>query len=428
MIISTIIALASPQGLGAIALIRIDGPDALEMTMKCFQPAKKIAQIKPRFQYFGKFFHHDTLLDEVLITYFKSPNSYSGNDSVEISCHASPFIIKKIIESYLDLGACVASAGEFTQRAFLNGKMDLSQAEAVAELIASESTFAHQIALNQMKGGVSNELGSLRQKLIDFSALIELELDFAEEDVTFADRSEFFEMLLEIKLKIDELQNSFAYGNSIKHGVGVAFVGLPNAGKSSFLNALLQEERAIVSEIPGTTRDYLEESIVIGGITFRMIDTAGLRATEDTIEKIGIERSMQQIQKADIVFYLFDAYTHPWEILLDELKKIPQDKKYMVLLSRYDTYPLDWGSEAFSDFVNLHYYIIGNFFSISSKDINLIDQFKRHLVEMVLEWKPRHTDTIITNLRHYEHLVKASDALQRVREGLDGVSYSGGYI
>ena len=294
----TIIALATPQGAGAIAVIRLSGSNAIEIVDSVFYHKQKLFHIESQKQVFGTIKSGDELIDEVLVSVFRNPKSYTGEDTVEISCHGSQFIIKSIIELLIQHGARLAQPGEFTQRAFLNGKLDLAQAEAVADLIASESKASHSIALNQMRGGVSNELAGLRESLINFTALIELELDFGEEDVEFASRTELRDLIDHLKIKIQNLIHSFHYGNAIKNGVPVAIIGYPNAGKSSLLNVLLNEERAIVSDIAGTTRDTIEEVLNIEGINFRFIDTAGLRDSVDVAENIGIERTKQAIEKA----------------------------------------------------------------------------------------------------------------------------------
>lgn len=302
----TILAVATPQGSGAIAIIRLSGSKAIEAVDAIFYSKKKLKETDSQRVVFGTIKKGDDILDEVLVSVFRTPKSYTGEDTVEISCHGSPYIIQSIVELLIQNGVRLASPGEFTQRAFLNGKLDLAQAEAVADLIASESKASHAIALNQMRGGVSNELETLRESLINFTALIELELDFGEEDVEFANREELNNLIQNLKTKIHHLIDSFSYGNAIKNGVPVAIVGYPNAGKSSLLNVLLNEERAIVSDIAGTTRDTIEELVTIDGIQYRFIDTAGLRISDDAIENIGISRTKQAISKADIILHIYD--------------------------------------------------------------------------------------------------------------------------
>ena len=307
----TIVALATPSGAGAIAVIRISGPRAIALAGKHFRSVhgKDLSLQKSHTIHLGHIVDGNRVLDEVLVSLFKNPHSYTGEDVVEISCHGSPYIQQEIIQLFLRAGCRMAQAGEFTLRAFLNGKMDLSQAEAVADLIASDNAAAHQIAMQQMRGGFSNELARLREELMNFASLIELELDFAEEDVEFANRDEFRNLLERIRNVLKKLIDSFATGNVIKTGIPVAIVGEPNVGKSTLLNALLQEERAIVSDIAGTTRDTIEDEMVIGGIGFRFIDTAGIRETRDVVESIGIQRTFEKIEKAQVVIYLFDCET-----------------------------------------------------------------------------------------------------------------------
>ena len=306
----TIIALATPSGAGAIAVIRLSGPEAIRIVDKNFNSVisqKSLASQKTHTIHLGHIVDDNKTLDEVLVSVFKNPNSYTGEDVIEISCHGSVFIQQEIIQLFLRNGCRMASAGEFTLRAFLNGKLDLSQAEAVADLIASDNEASHQIAMQQMRGGFSSEIAKLREELLNFASLIELELDFAEEDVEFADRSQFKVLVDRIIFVLKRLIDSFAVGNVIKNGIPVAIVGEPNVGKSTLLNALLNEERAIVSEIAGTTRDTIEDEIVIGGIGFRFIDTAGIRETKDVIESIGIKKTFEKIEQSQVTVYLFDS-------------------------------------------------------------------------------------------------------------------------
>ena len=305
----TIVALATPSGAGAIAVIRISGPEAITIAASVFQSVsgKDIAKQKSHTLHLGHIVDGPKVLDQVLLSIFKGTNSYTGENTIEISCHGSTYIQQQIIQLLLRKGCRTAQAGEFTLRSFLNGKMDLSQAEAVADLISSDNEAAHQIAMQQMRGGFSNEIAKLREELLNFASLIELELDFAEEDVEFADRTQFNELLNRIEFVLKRLIDSFAVGNVIKNGIPVAIVGEPNVGKSTLLNALLNEERAIVSEIAGTTRDTIEDELVIGGIGFRFIDTAGIRETNDVVESIGIKKTFEKIEQAQVVLFLIDS-------------------------------------------------------------------------------------------------------------------------
>src|SRR5690554_1109400 len=305
----TIVALATPPGAGAVAIVRVSGPKAIEIVADVFESVKNkdLRKQKTHTLHLGYIKDGEKIIDQVLVSLFKGTNSYTGEPTVEISCHGSTFIQQQIIQLLLRKGCRMATAGEFTMRSFLNGKMDLSQAEAVADLIASDNEAAHQLAMQQMRGGFSNEIARLREELLNFASLIELELDFSEEDVEFADRSAFRDLISRIQFVLKRLIDSFAVGNVIKNGIPVAIVGEPNVGKSTLLNALLNEERAIVSDIAGTTRDTIEDEITIGGIGFRFIDTAGIRETSDTIEGLGIQKTFQKIEQAQVVVYLFDA-------------------------------------------------------------------------------------------------------------------------
>ena len=322
----TIIAKASAAGSSAICLFRLSGNDSIKMVSMCFKAKskKKLNDQKGNTVHLGTLHLDERTLDEVLVTVFKAPHSYTGENIVEISCHGSNFIQEEILRLFIAKGAQQAKPGEFTLRAFLNKKMDLSQAEAVADLIASESKAAHEIAINQMRGGYADEISQLRQKLLDFASLITLELDFAEEDVAFADRVALKNLIDSLQSKIKSLLDSFQYGSVIKKGVPVAIVGKPNAGKSSLLNALLKEDRAIVSEIPGTTRDTIEDTVTISGIEFRFIDTAGLRETKDQIEALGVAKAKEKVDLAKVMIYLFDtndATLHEIKAALDGFKR-----------------------------------------------------------------------------------------------------------
>ncbi len=331
----TIVALASPSGTGAIAVIRISGKSALEIASHIFQSVKNknILKQKTHTIHLGHIVDGAKTIDQVLLSIFKNPNSYTGEDTVEISCHGSTFIQQQIIQLILRQGARMATAGEFTLRAFVNGKLDLSQAEAVADLIASDNEASHQIAIQQMRGGFSNEIGKLREELLNFASLIELELDFAEEDVEFADRTQFHELINRIELVLKRLIDSFAVGNVIKNGIPVAIVGEPNVGKSTLLNALLNEERAIVSDIAGTTRDTIEDELVINGIGFRFIDTAGIRETQDVVESIGIKKTFEKIEQAQVVLLLQNAEELEIQNLKFEIEKLKNQYPLKVILT-----------------------------------------------------------------------------------------------
>ncbi|MEQ9581614.1 MAG: tRNA uridine-5-carboxymethylaminomethyl(34) synthesis GTPase MnmE, partial [Arenibacter sp.] len=333
-----IIALATPSGAGAIAVIRISGKDAIALANPFFTSirGKDLQKQKSHTIHLGHITENDKVLDEVLVSLFKGPHSYTGEDVVEISCHGSPYIQQQIIQLFLRNGCRMANAGEFTLRAFLNGKMDLSQAEAVADLIASDNEASHQIAIQQMRGGFSNEIKKLRDQLLNFASLMELELDFAEEDVEFADRSQFKKLLTKIQRILQRLIDSFAVGNVIKNGIPIAIVGEPNVGKSTLLNALLNEERAIVSDIAGTTRDTIEDVIVIGGIGFRFIDTAGIRDTKDVVESIGIKKTFEKIEQAQVVVLLVDA----WQMATQANKLKTSIKELEKIKTKYPQKPL----------------------------------------------------------------------------------------
>ncbi|MCF8465129.1 MAG: tRNA uridine-5-carboxymethylaminomethyl(34) synthesis GTPase MnmE [Flavobacteriales bacterium] len=410
----TIMALATPSGAGAIAVIRMSGKDAFEIADKVFRAKgkKTISKADSHTIIFGDIIDGDELVDEVLVSVFRNPKSFTGENSVEISCHGSTFIQKRILNLLSKNGCRMAKPGEYTMRAFLNRKMDLSQAEAVADLIASSSEAAHKVAMHQMRGGFANELKVLREELVHFASLIELELDFAEEDVEFADRSQMIELINRINTKIDQLIGSFELGNVIKEGVQVAIIGEPNAGKSTLLNALLNEERAIVSDIAGTTRDTVEDELVIEGIRYRFIDTAGIRQTTDTIESLGIERTMKKAEQADVVMFLFDASTYTPEQLkseISELKTRKSDLEERLILVANKT---DKTTEIISEkFANL------NAISISAKEKTGIEELKIRLTEFVNLSALKEDQTIVTNTRHIEALRGAKESLQEVLVG-----------
>lgn len=410
----TIAAPATAQAIAAIALIRVSGPLAFSSVFSIFSPAKKgltADTIQSHKAYFGNITDGATPVDEVLVTFFKGPNSFTGEDTAEISCHGSLFIQNEVLRLIMHHGARLAQPGEFTMRAFMNGRMDLSQAEAVADVIASTSAAQHRLAIQQLKGGFSKEITRLRQELIDFAALIELELDFGEEDVEFADRTRLNNLVAAIKQTVDALAQSFAYGNAIKNGVPVVIAGKPNAGKSTLLNALLNEERAIVSAIAGTTRDTIEEVMVLDGISFRFVDTAGLRATTDTIEMIGVERSYEKIKNAAILLYMFDAEAN------DDATALAQEWDtaagfgipYILVANKADVAPptVLEQIEQFADVI-----------PISAKNNYGLEVLKERIVQLSGIAQNTGSELVVTNLRHYEALKNASAALDKVTTGL----------
>lgn len=414
---STIAALASPHGTGAIALIRVSGPDAISIAEKVFftkeQKPYSLHDKKSHTIHYGLLCAGNVIVDEVLVSLFKAPHSYTGENSVEISCHGSQFIQQQIIQLLCRSGARPANPGEFTLRAFLNRKLDLSQSEAVNDLIFSNSAVSHQVAMQQMRGGFSNKIKLLRSKLIDFASLIELELDFSEEDVEFADRSELNHLIRSIQGILDKLIESFELGNVIKHGIPVAIVGKPNAGKSTLLNALLNDEKAIVSEIPGTTRDVIEDEITIEGVLFRFIDTAGIRDTSDVIEQIGVNRALDAMRNSAIIIYLFDAHELGKQDLLlelDKIKSIAGTSQVLPVCNKIDTEDLGELQKEFADIPNLLY--------ISAKTHLYLDDLRAKLVALFDNRAVNVTETVVTNARHADALRKASASLHRVAEGL----------
>jgi tRNA modification GTPase len=436
----TIVALATPSGAGAIAIIRISGETAIDMAATVFQSVrgKDLAKQKSHTLHLGHIVDGKKTLDEVLVSIFKGPNSYTGENTIEISCHGSTYIQQQIIQLLLRKGCRMANAGEFTLRAFLNGKLDLSQAEAVADLISSDNEASHQIAMQQMRGGFSNEIANLRIELLNFASLIELELDFAEEDVEFADRSQFNELIDRIELVLKRLIDSFAVGNVIKNGIPVAIVGEPNVGKSTLLNALLNEERAIVSEIAGTTRDTIEDELVIDGIGFRFIDTAGIRETKDVVESIGIQRTFEKIEQAQVVLFLVDGSQlsvigsqFSVDSLKIEIEKIRNQfplKPVIIVVNKKDTLsqeqihiianqlktdnrqPTTENRQPTTDNVQL--------ITLSAKNKTGIEDLKNQLLSFVNTGALRNNETIVTNTRHYDSLLKALEEIQKVKHGL----------
>lgn len=404
---TTIAAAATGPG-GAITLIRLSGPEAISITDSLF--SRPLTDAKGYTVHFGTLADGDRLLDEVLVTLFRAPRSYTGEDMVEISCHGSSYITREVLSLLVRRGATPASAGEFTRRAFLNGKLDLSQAEAVADLIASESSAAHRIALNQMRGGYATELAGLREKLLHITSLLELELDFSEEDVEFADRSELSVLLNDIHTRCSTLAGSFRMGNALKNGVPVAIAGAPNAGKSTLLNALLGEERAIVSDIPGTTRDFIEESLTLEGIRFRFIDTAGLRHTDDTVEALGIERARERIKRASVVLLLISEAISTDEALEQiQSLNLTAEQHLIVLLNKHDL----WNTMPLTEALQSRFDV----FSISARSGEGLDTLQRLLVNSVAD-NMDEDSLIVSNVRHYEALLHACEALDRAQQGL----------
>ena len=407
----TIVALATPPGIGAIGIIRLSGDKAIEIVNQLF-PSKDLIKEKSHTLHIGLLKNEGQVLDEVVISLYKAPRSYTGENVVEISCHGSPFIHQQVIEACIQKGARLAKPGEFTQRAFINGKLDLAQAEAVADLIASNSLASHKTAVNNIRGGFSSALKDLREQLIKFSALIELELDFSQEDVEFADRAELKSLIQHALEQTTQLLESFKLGNVIKNGVSVAIIGKPNSGKSTLLNTLLNEDRAIVSEIPGTTRDTIEEIINIDGILFRLIDTAGIRThSTDIIESVGIEKSLQKMKEADIVLYLFDVNELSTEDLIktiDELKK--GQIHYLLVGNKIDVISETQAKEKFST--------VGEIIFISAKSKLHMEVLKERMMDMVMYDNLQTENVIITNARHYHALQKVQSSLKDVSEGL----------
>ncbi len=451
---SAIAAIATPPGQGAIAVLRLSGENTMAICDKVFHPADNGLPVSKRPAgtiHYGKILEKGQVIDEVLISIFRAPRSYTGEDLAEISCHGSVFIQQKILQILLDHDARLAKPGEFTQRAFLNGKMDLSQAEAVSDLIASESAGFHKVAMQHIRGGFSREIKALRQRLLDFISLVELELDFSEEDVEFADRKELKALLSGISGMLESLTGSFTFGNALKNGIPVVIAGKPNVGKSTLLNLLLMEEKALVSEIPGTTRDSIEDVIHIDGISFRFIDTAGIRETSDTIEIMGIRRTMEKISLATIILLMADASDTTEHInhLLEGLRKKPgfKDKIIILLLNKSDLIAEDQNINSESkdhsvnleeEFTNTKAQLSGNtkkpiaekelfpslkkndhVLSISAKTKSGLEEMKALLLNIVKQNKSGERDIVVTNLRHYSALKNAHEAALRASSGLE---------
>lgn len=422
----TICAIATAQG-GAIGCIRVSGPEAIEITSCIFTPAatnRELGDSKPYTLTFGRIYDGSEVIDEVLVSLFRAPHSYTGENSTEITCHGSAYILQKVLQLLIKNGCRMAAPGEYTQRAFLNGKMDLSQAEAVADLIASSSAATHRLAMSQMRGGFSEELATLRDQLLHFTSLIELELDFSDhEELEFADRSELCQLANNIEKVIARLVNSFNVGNAIKNGVPVAIIGETNAGKSTLLNVLLNEDKAIVSDIHGTTRDIIEDTVNIGGITFRFIDTAGIRETSDTIESLGIERTFQKLDQAEIVLWMIDATNAQAQITQLAGQLLPRCERKQLILVYNKADLVD----------NIQNSIPDNFpdnvqsITLSAKKREHIEELQRMLITSAHLPTITQNDVIVTNVRHYEALNNALEAIHRVQEGLTN-NISGDFI
>ena len=401
---STICAISTPYGSGGIAVVRVSGTSAIAIVDTLFRGRESLIDAKAYTVHYGEIVraaNNEEVLDQVLVSVFRAPHSFTGEEVVEIACHGSMYIQQTLLQWLVDAGCQLAKAGEFTQRAFLNGKMDLTEAEAVADLIAAQTKAEKDLALAQLRGGISNELAVLRERLLTFTSLVELELDFADhEELEFADRQQLFDLAQEIDTTISGLVGSFKTGNAIKQGIPVAIIGAPNVGKSTLLNALLGEERAIVSDIQGTTRDTVEDTLVLGGMLFRFIDTAGMRQTDDTIESLGIERSRQAAQRAAVIIHLQDA-TQPVDIL-SQIEDI-QDKTIIHIYNKVDLVPGFMARE--------------NSIGISAKN-GEVEAIKQQLVALAAEQYDTRNAVTISNTRHYEALVRALEAIKRVQEGL----------
>ena len=414
-----ICAISTAPGMGAIAVIRLSGEGSITFTDLVFKSPsdKRLVDQPANTVHFGRIYNENELLDEVMVAVFHAPHSFTGEESVEISCHGSVFIQQKLVELLLSRGARMAKPGEFTQRAFKNGKMDLSQAEAVADLISSYSKNTHRIALNQMRGGFALKLKDIRVKLLDFVSLIELELDFSEEDVEFANRDKLSELTIDIEKEISVLVKSFQLGNAIKNGIPVAIIGETNVGKSTLLNLLLNEEKAIVSDIHGTTRDVIEDTVNIEGITFRFIDTAGIRETSDVVESLGIERTFQKINQASLVLWMIDLTSTVSQIEASATSIVPKlkDKKVMLLFNKSDKL----STEELEEKKNLLQKLTADRLYISAKSGQNIGELRSHLLKVAQIPQIGEGDVVVTNLRHYEALTKALAAIKRVEKGIE---------
>ena len=414
----SIIALATPSGIGAISVIRISGEDAINIVSKKFNSisGKELKNQKTQTIHLGHIIENNRLIDEVLVSIFKNPSSYTGENVVEISCHGSSYIQQEIIQLFLKNGCRMADNGEFTMRAFLNGKMDLSQAEAVADVIASNSSASHQLAIQQMRGGITNELKDLRAKLLDFAALIELELDFSGEDVEFADRTKFKELVATISSVLKKLIDSFSFGNAMKNGIPVAIIGEPNVGKSTLLNSLFNEEKAIVSEIAGTTRDAIEDELIIDGVAFRFIDTAGIRQTNDIVESIGIKKTFEKAENAQLLIFLIDSnkFIGSKSTFLKEIETIKNrfpNKRLLLIANKIDSLPEKQRKEITTS--------VKDILLLSAKEKIGITTLLKELTSLVNRGALSNNETIVTNSRHFEALNNALNAINSVQEGID---------
>jgi len=414
----SIIALATPSGIGAISVIRISGEDAINIVSKKFNSisGKELKNQKTHTIHLGHIIENNRIIDEVLVSVFKNPSSYTGENVVEISCHGSSYIQQEIIQLFLKNGCRMADNGEFTMRAFLNGKMDLSQAEAVADVIASNSSASHQLAIQQMRGGITNELKDLRAKLLDFAALIELELDFSGEDVEFADRTKFKELVATISSVLKKLIDSFSFGNAMKNGIPVAIIGEPNVGKSTLLNSLFNEEKAIVSEIAGTTRDAIEDELIIEGVAFRFIDTAGIRQTNDIVESIGIRKTFEKAENAQLLIFLIDSnkFVGSKSFFLEEIETIKNrfpNKRLLLIANKIDSLPEKQRKEITTS--------VKDILLLSAKEKIGITTLLEELTSLVNRGALSNNETIVTNSRHFEALNNALNAINSVQEGID---------
>ena len=421
----TIVAVSTPHGMGGIAVVRVSGKDAVALMAKRWQGAE-LQSMATHTAHLGKIVDtHGELLDEVVLTLYRAPHSFTGEDVVEVACHGSVWIQRQIVNTLIEAGCRAATGGEFTQRAFANGKMDLSQAEAIADVIASGSRAAHRVAMNQMRGAFGRELSVLRSQLLQFVSLIELELDFSEEDVSFADRSKLIDLATNIHRVITRLADSFQAGNAIKHGVPVAIVGASNAGKSTLLNGLLRDDRALVSDIAGTTRDVIEDTMVLGGVQFRFIDTAGIRESADVIENMGIERSFQKMDEAQIVLWVIDATAALGEVdkFVPMIAEHCHDKQLIAVVNKTDVADGEPVAEALQGRLPEGAAVM----PISAKNQADVERLEQLIVERAMLPEVDNEALIVTNARHYEALVRAGEAIARTIEGLQG-GVSGDFV